>query len=55
MIGEHSTLEDVCFEVSAALESCGIECVLTGGSAAAGMDYISKFDEFLKRVEVFHI
>jgi hypothetical protein len=35
MISENSTLADVCFAVSAALEACGIAGVLTGGSAAA--------------------
>lgn len=35
MITEQSTLEDVAFEVSQALEEKGISCVLTGGSAAA--------------------
>ena len=34
MIDENSTLEDVCFEVSSALERHSITGVLTGGSAA---------------------
>lgn len=34
MIDENSTLEDVCFEVSSALERHSITSVLTGGSAA---------------------
>jgi hypothetical protein len=34
MIDEHSSLNDACFEVSAALERHGIHAVLTGGSAA---------------------
>ena len=34
MIDEHSSLKDVCFGVSAALERHGIHAVLTGGSAA---------------------
>lgn len=35
MIDRTSSLEDVCFAVSAALDKHGIEGVLTGGSAAA--------------------
>lgn len=35
MIDERSTLQDVVFEVAAALERHGIDGVLTGGSAAA--------------------
>lgn len=35
MITEESTLADVCFAVSAALEAHGMSGVLTGGSAAA--------------------
>jgi hypothetical protein len=35
VIDEKSTLADVCFEVSAALETHGMTGVLTGGSAAA--------------------
>ncbi len=34
MIDKHSTLEDVCFEVAAALDRFSIQGVLTGGSAA---------------------
>ncbi len=34
MIDKHSTLEDVCFEVSSALDRYSITGVLTGGSAA---------------------
>jgi hypothetical protein len=34
VIDENSTLEDVCFEVSAAMDRHGITSVLTGGSAA---------------------
>ncbi|GAC1590809.1 MAG: hypothetical protein NVS3B28_18100 [Candidatus Velthaea sp.] len=35
MITAASTLSDVCFAISAALEARGISSVLTGGSAAA--------------------
>ena len=35
IVTEHSTLADVCFAVSAALEAHGMSSVLTGGSAAA--------------------
>lgn len=35
MIDRNSSLEDICFAVSTALDKCDIEGVLTGGSAAA--------------------
>jgi hypothetical protein len=35
VIDENSTLEDVCFEVSPALDAASIDAVLTGGSAAS--------------------
>jgi len=50
MIDEKSTLADVCFDVSAALESKGIVCVLTGGSAAslyAPEAYMSRDADFI--------
>jgi hypothetical protein len=34
VIDKHSTLEDVCFAVAAALEAASLDAVLTGGSAA---------------------
>jgi len=50
MINAGATLEDVCFVVSAALNSAGISCVLTGGSAAviyAPQGYMSEDADFI--------
>lgn len=50
MIDERSTLEDVCFSVSTALAECGIDAVLTGGSAAAmyaPTEYMSEDADFV--------
>jgi hypothetical protein len=46
MIDEHSSLEDVCFAVSTALESHGTPAVLCGGSAATvyAKDAYTSFD-----------
>jgi hypothetical protein len=62
MITKTSTLIEVCFEVSATLESRGMPAVLTGGSAAAmyapgvntsfDADYILEFDNRIDEVAV---
>jgi hypothetical protein len=60
VIDAGSTLADVCFAVSAALNAYGIACVLTGGSAAAlyapqaylshDADFVLSGDEPLREV-----
>lgn len=62
MISEESTLADVCFAISAALEARGISGVLTGGSAAAvyapqsymsyDADFILENDDSLDEVAI---
>lgn len=50
MITQESSLADVCFAVSAALETHGISGVLTGGSAAAlyaPLEYMSQDADFV--------
>jgi len=62
MISSESTLEDVCYAVSAALEAAGIFGTLTGGSAAAiyaphaymslDADFVLDADASLDRISV---
>jgi hypothetical protein len=50
VISRESTLEDVCFQVGAALDAFGISAVLTGGRAAAvhsGGTYVSLDADFV--------